>query len=380
VIRRLPRRPRRPPAVLALPFLVALALPGTLAARQAGPPPDTAGAAVHPGDAIRVVLLTMGPGDAVWEKFGHNGIWIRDPATGTDTVYNWGVFDAYSEDFLPRLVKGTMRYAMYGYPAGATLEAYRRANRDVWAQELNLTPEQRVELLRDLRRTDTDANRFYDYQYYLDNCSTRVRDALDRVLGGAIRDATAGVRTDRTWRWHARRILRAMPPAYVGMEVALGTPADRTITAWDEMFLPLLLRDRLRGVRVRDADGREAPLVTAEFHLVEATRPPPPADAPFWLPWFLAAGVALGASVAGAAHLAARGGRRSGLGRTPHPRAVSVAAGVLSLSVVGLLAQALPGFDQANGEVIAFALPAHLGVTWALVRLRAAEGAGSRSS
>ena len=62
--------------------------------------------------------MTMGPGDAVWEKFGHNAIWIRDTTQGLDAAYNWGLFDFDAADFYPRFLKGNMLYSMGGY-AGA---------------------------------------------------------------------------------------------------------------------------------------------------------------------------------------------------------------------------------------------------------------------
>lgn len=386
------------------------------------------GEELHPGASISVYLLTMGPGSAVWEVWGHNALWIRDTVTGLDVAYNWGMFSFEQEGFIPRLAKGTMLYWMQGFPAEGVIRSYARDDRDVWAQELNLTPAQRLELLERLRRTDTDENRYYAYDYYRDNCSTRVRDALDAVLGGRIGTALDTMATGVTWRWHARRILRGMPAAYVGMQFALGRPADRTITAWEEGFLPLRLRARLRDVTVLDADGREVPLVSGEVQLFEATRPPPPGDAPRWVPRFLAAGLSLAGVLVAAGAWAARGGRHAralaatlaagwslpvgtaGLlllmawlftdhafwypnenllqagplslllppallaalrsGGRGAPRWLGpLALVVLGLSVLGLLVHVVPGFSQSNGEIIALALPVHAAVAFVAVGL-----------
>jgi len=385
-----------------------------------------------PGSTISVRLLTMGPGAAVWEVWGHNALWITDPTTGLDVAYNWGMFDFADVDFIPRLARGTMRYWMAGFPGDALVYAYARDNRDVWAQELNLTPQQRLALVDLLRETDTDENRFYDYDYYRDNCSTRVRDALDAVLGGRIAAALADRPTGTTWRWHAQRILREMPSAYVGMHFALGNPADEPITAWDESFLPTRFMEHLRGVTVPDGVGGEAPLVESEVQLFQAVRPPPPQEPANTLPWFLGAGVLLGAALVGLGRWEARVGRAMswavafgwsvavgtagllllaawlftdhtfwyrnenllqasplslGLALLLLASAVQgrfalrwlgpAALAVFGLSLLGLLVQPLPGFDQANAEIIAFALPVHAAVAWVAVQLgRGRRGGG----
>ena len=65
--------------------------------------------------------MTMGPGDEVWEKFGHNAIWIHDSLRNTDIAYNWGLFDFSASDFLPRFLKGDMLYWMGGFDEQSTL-------------------------------------------------------------------------------------------------------------------------------------------------------------------------------------------------------------------------------------------------------------------
>ena len=65
-----------------------------------------------PGSELTIYLMTMGPGDQVWEKFGHNAIWIHDDLRHTDIAYNWGLFDFNAVDFYPRFLKGEMLYSM----------------------------------------------------------------------------------------------------------------------------------------------------------------------------------------------------------------------------------------------------------------------------
>src|SRR4051794_11899324 len=263
---------------------------------------------------LRIYLLTMGPGDEVWEKFGHNAIWVHDPARGTDPAYNYGMFDFRQKNFILNFARGRMLYWMEGFDAFVTLDHYRMLNRSVWAQELNLTPEQ-ARRVRDLMEwNEQPENRFYRYDYYRDNCSTRVRDVLDRVLGGQLRAATASVPSGVTYRWHTRRLVAegaASVPMYTVLEGGLGPAADRPISKWDEMFLPMRLRDEVRALRIRDAGGNLVPLVSREQTVFTANRPPERSGPPRWLLCYLLAGLAVG----GAVVLLARAARRSAAAR-----------------------------------------------------------------
>jgi hypothetical protein len=366
--------------------------------------------------------MTMGPGEHVWERFGHNAIWIHDSIAGTDIAYNYGLFDFQQQDFLPRFIRGQMWYWMAGFPAERYVEGYVRANRSVWLQELDLPPEARLELQRFLLWNERPENRFYHYDYYRDNCSTRVRDALDRVIGSRIHAATAAVPTGTTYRFHTQRLTANDPPIFTGLLLALGPGVDRPISQWEEMFLPLALREHIRRVRIPAADDSLVPLVKSERTLFLSTAAPPPGAPPQWLPWYLILGVALGGSAAFLGALSGRRAARVALGAlvigwgvlagfagtvlaglwafTDHvmayrnenlfqvnplawllvlpgalvlltpPRAArwaqAMAAIVAGSALLGFALQALPGLDQVNGPIIALALPVQVGVAFAL--------------
>ena len=139
-----------------------------------------------PGEHLTVRLITAGPGSEVWELFGHNAIWIKDETTGREIVYDYGRFDFAEPGFLSRFVKGRMLYWMGAADPRGMISAYIRRDRSVWVQELDLSPTARAELLRFLENNVLEENRYYRYDYYLDNCSTRIRDVLDMAVGGAI--------------------------------------------------------------------------------------------------------------------------------------------------------------------------------------------------
>ncbi len=233
--------------------------------------PDAANA---PGSELSVYLMTMGQGDQVWERYGHNAIGIRNSLTNTDVVFNWGLFSFEEPGFIGRFLRGEMMYSMGGFDASATLAQYRMLNRTVEVQELDLSPAQRLALYNFIKWNAQEENKFYRYDYFLDNCSTRVRDALDRVLGGAIRMATDTMQTGTTYRWHALRLMAEDRLTTVGVDIGLGRPTDRPISAWEEMFIPMKVRDHLRSIRVPDESGRLVPLVTSERVLFQAQREP----------------------------------------------------------------------------------------------------------
>jgi hypothetical protein len=247
------------------------------------------------GDSLSVYLLTIGQGDAIWERFGHNAVGIRDPRTNTNIVYNWGLFDFASPGFMQRFIRGEMTYWMAGTDAASEIAGYISRNREVVIQELNLSPAQRGALQEFVDWNAREENKYYRYDYFGDNCSTRVRDALDRVLGGAIRRATDTILTAQSYREEALRLMGRDLLASTGMDVGLGKPADKKMTGWEEMFIPMRLRDQLRDFRIADDSGRMVPLVAGERVIYRARRSPELPDEPNRAPIFLIVGTVIGA-------------------------------------------------------------------------------------
>lgn len=243
------------------------------------------------GEELTVYLMTMGQGDLVFEKFGHTAIWIHDSVRQTDVAYNWGLFDFNESDFIARLARGQMRYSMGGFEMRSMLQSYIDTNRSVWAQELNLSPQQRLTVKSVAEINALPQNRYYTYDYYRNNCSTLPRDLLNEVLGGGIKAATDRTLTNNSFRSHTLRLLDGEAAAYTGAHFALGHPADPSITEWQEMFLPLKLQEHVRKVRVVGRSGATEPLVVKEFQLAAAQRPPEQKEAQNYVIRFTIAGV-----------------------------------------------------------------------------------------
>ncbi len=253
----------------------------------AQPPPPGVDAALDATRATRgalldISVLTFANGEVLWERFGHNALVVGDAATGQRLAYNWGVFDFDQPNFLTRFLTGDTRYWLAVYPADLMYAEYVAADRSARLQNLDLTNVQKAALAEFVAWQALEENRYYRYDYYLDNCSTRVRDAIDRVLGGAVATALRNVpERPTTWREQTALVTDGDWPALAGIYVALGRNADKPLTRWHEGFMPGLLADHLATVQVPTGDGNVRPLVRRDTVLFTSARAPLPERAPF---------------------------------------------------------------------------------------------------
>jgi Domain of unknown function (DUF4105) len=262
--------------------------------------PASAPATLPQADRPGVYLITMGPGDAPWEKFGHVMLRIYEPAKKIDVSFNWGMFDFEQKNFIWNFIQGRLWYWMDYIETDRILDFYLKLDRTIWVQELNLSDQQRQNLLELCALNSKEDQKFYKYDYYLDNCSTRVRDKLDEigVLNGQIRRSAATMPSGVTFRSETSRLMSGDPIIYTALYFILGQPIDRKLSAWDEMFIPMRMRERFNQMTIVDASGHQMPLVLGETILHISKRPPLPAAPPNWLGWYLFAGIALGGAMA----------------------------------------------------------------------------------
>jgi hypothetical protein len=312
----------------------------------------------EPGDELTVYALTFGPGEHPFLKFGHNAILVQ-PSEGPGWVFNFGTFDFADPDLIPKFLRGRFKYWLSVGGAEPTMEAYAAENRTILSQELDLTPAQKWALWQALRENARPENRAYLYDYFFDNCSTRVRDAIDRVIDGRIRLAGQAPAT-RTLRAHALRSVADYLPEYVGLYLGLSRATDQPIDRWAETFLPERLSALLRSVRIPDGTG-EKNLVKSEKIVYQSTRPAKPAQPPNWAIYFLAIGGLLGGSFA----LLGRIARRRTSARVLLGGATAMLGGVWGL--LGLILVCMWAFTNhkvayANANILQFA-------PWAVVFL-----------
>lgn len=290
---------------------LALLFATTLSA-QVAPSPQPVDPLHQSGQNVTISLLTMGNGDQVWQMFGHTAIWIHDNSTGQDLVFNWGVFDMRKPHFITHFLQGLNLYQMGTSNLVDLLYAYRLENRSVVSQELNLSTAQKDALIQLIQVNARPENLEYRYDYFQDNCATRPRDLLDRVLGGQLH-AKANALTGTTYRWQALRLMQGDKPLVIGVDVGLGEPSDVEITKWQTMFLPRALHDFVGSLQVSDsAGGAPHPLVRGERVLFQSTREAEHEAPPNLTAWLLPIGLVVAgffAWLAGRAYAGSRGAR-----------------------------------------------------------------------
>jgi hypothetical protein len=245
------------------------------------------------GDELTVSVLTFGPGDHPFSKFGHDGLLVQDKVRGTSLVYNYGTYSFRSVWLIPKFLLGKYDYWLSVSPFSAAVAAYAAENRSVVLQRLALSAQQKRTLVAFLAWNALEENKYYLFDYYRDNCATRVRNLIDNATDGALHAATNTPATF-TWREHTERLAADDFFVYLGLDLAMGGFIDQPITFWEEMFLPAKLEEGLRRtvVPLDDASGAPVlrPLVEAETVIVPSRRPEPRASPPNWTREFLMAG------------------------------------------------------------------------------------------
>lgn len=241
--------------------------------------------------APRIGVVTMEPGEIFFERFGHNAIVVEDAGTGAAVAYNFGYFDMDEPGFFGNFIKGRMQYQLVALPLDRDLARYQQLGRGVGVQWLDLAPVQAEHLAAALAEHARPENARYTYDYYTSNCSTKVRDALDEALGGALSQQLTGRSQGNTYRSESVRLAAPAPWMALGFHLGLGGYADRPLSRWDESFIPMRLRDALREVTL--PDGR--PLVASEQTLLPHRVGQPPDEAPRPIVPALFAGLALAA-------------------------------------------------------------------------------------
>ena len=274
---------RRFLSVLSAAVLLAVAAPGggvATARAQVGPPAEVFGPApLGLSDSATVSLLTMLPGREVYSLFGHSAIRIRDRAAGVDRTYNFGTFSFEQPYFVLRFLRGSLDYSLATDPFEATLAQYRYLGRPIVEQTLAVGPEVARALYDRLEVNALPENRDYRYDFFWDNCSTRLLDAVDSSLvdAGRPRLVLPAMADPQTFRQLLAPYLVGQPLVETGLNLALGSPGDRLATAREEAFLPVRLADQLDRATV---GGR--PLVARRDTLFWVEGAGLPARAPRW--------------------------------------------------------------------------------------------------
>lgn len=268
---------------------VAATLGGAAAAQL--PLPDS-------GDDLAIRLVTFGPGDDIFNYFGHNALMVEDTRNGYAVLYNFGMFH-FGPEMLPKYMMGRLEFWAGATSVVDTFRIYEAMNRDIFIDTLDLPPTQRWQLAKRLATVVQPQNRDYLYHHYQNNCSTRIRDLLDQAVDGQLRRANSGA-TRRTFRVHTRRCIERNWWLDPLLMYWMNDELDAPIAVWSEAFLPDQLRRQVKALHYRDAAGVERALVrdTRVVYQARGRRPLRDWPRPLW-PWTLGWGLAIAGAAFG---------------------------------------------------------------------------------
>ena len=210
-------------------------------------------------------LITCGPGNEFYLAFGHSALRIQDTTRGIDYAYNYGTFDFDTPHFYWNFARGMMNYCLSRTPFNYFMATYDYERRAVWEQPLNLTPQEVNNLYLMLEWNYLPENRYYPYDFFRDNCATRVRDMVESACGKRrmgiddweshsyrywVREATAG----GCLEWWT-----------LGVNMLLGLPADHRCNASESMFYPMVMMDLYDRAMLDDAVALRSPTDTKQL-------------------------------------------------------------------------------------------------------------------
>ncbi|MBX5438745.1 MAG: DUF4105 domain-containing protein, partial [Thermoflavifilum sp.] len=193
--------------------------------------------ASHAAPGLRVSVLTCGTGSELYTLFGHSAIRVIDSSRGLDLVFNYGTFDFSDPHFYWKFIRGKLLYFLSVQDFPSFYQEYVQDQRAVREQVLDLPASVKQQIEEALFLNAQPENRFYRYDFIFDNCTTRIRDLLQRAIGSGL-------------QWHLRKqeiitfrqalhpYLQRVPWVELGINLMLGARADQPIRGQQMMFLP----------------------------------------------------------------------------------------------------------------------------------------------
>jgi hypothetical protein len=188
---------------------------------------------------LRVSLLTCGTGSEIYSVFGHTAVRIVDSSDGSDIVYNYGTFDGYDEDFEIKFMRGKLLYYISTDPYADFIEMYRMEGRWVEEQLLNTSIEHKKKIQQYLLINMLPENKAYKYDFFFDNCATRIRDIFTQSLGESFKFSNI-LPKDKSlsFREIINQYLSKNPWERFGINILLGSKIDQKMSNEQIMFLP----------------------------------------------------------------------------------------------------------------------------------------------
>ena len=198
--------------------------------------------------SARITLVTVDGGGPLYTAFGHSAIRVEDKENGMDLVFNYGTFDFDEPGFYTNFMQGRMTYYLALSYYSRFLYWNTEDKRQVSEQELQLTAGQRQRLFDFLVWNVQKENRDYQYNFFFDNCATRIRDVAEKILGDTLQ--FVDVPQTATFRDRLHACLTHHPWSELGIDIILGMPCDKVASSREIMFLPGCLSEAFAGAKL----------------------------------------------------------------------------------------------------------------------------------
>ncbi|WP_051359786.1 DUF4105 domain-containing protein [Adhaeribacter aquaticus] len=229
----------------------------------------------------KISLITVSPGAELYSMYGHSAIRVVDPVQDMDVVFNYGTFDFNTPNFYIKFIQGKLPYNLSAGYFQQLLENSQEDNRSVYEQVLNLNLQEKQWVMDFLENNYLPENRSYLYDFFYDNCATRIRDVFKKGLGNKLIYPQTPLDGPPTFRQLVGIYQAPHPWVDLGIDLLMGLPADKVASPTQMMFLPDFLMQGFDKSRV----GGMAPFVQSKQQLFKATAPP--AEAPLLTPSFI---------------------------------------------------------------------------------------------
>lgn len=238
----------------------------------------------------RVSLLTCDAGEEIYTSFGHSAVRVQDLRTGQDLVYNYGTFDFGAPNFVLNFAGGRLDYFLSVSTFDRFIAEYDYFERSVREQVLDLNETQTRDLVQFLQTNYLPENRNYRYDFFFDNCATRIRDAIRVILGDQlVWNEQQQLPVEKTFRELIDEKVLYMPWSDLGIDIALGSRLDRDATPYEEQFLPSYMEMAFGSAEII-GDGPTRPLVRQSRVILDfpTSEEKMAALNPYWIFWLVA--------------------------------------------------------------------------------------------
>ncbi len=222
-------------------------------------------------ERAEISVITCGPSQReLYTAFGHSAFRVKDPIIGIDLAYNYGVFDFNQPNFYLNFAKGFLYYRLGVEDFDEFVYPYIYFNRSVREQVLDLSKEQKQKIFEYLQTNARPENQQYRYDYFYNNCATKIRDVIVDALGeNTVHFDGAYIKTEYSIRELTDLYLTEQPWGDLGIDICLGLPMDKTATPYEYMFLPDYVESGFSHATVDNGKGSLTPIVKQQLVINE---------------------------------------------------------------------------------------------------------------